>query len=229
MLACVHASGRDRHARARRRPRAHGAEHRGHGALLRVDDPRSFARTARRRSAPRSCSCSSPPARSASPARSSARPRRWPPRGVRTSVLIANQLVGAAKLARLVALAQRPARADRRGRQRRAGRRARRRARGRAGVRLGALIEVDIGMHRCGTGRARGDGRARAAARGEPRRATAASWATRATRCSCPTPAKRKELAEAAQRAAARARRARCARRGSRPRSSPPAAPAPSS
>ena len=71
--------------------------------------------------------------------------------GVRASVLIANQLVGAAKLARLVELArvlpelivavdsaEQIEALDA--------------AVGRAGVRLGALVEVDTGMHRCGTG-----------------------------------------------------------------------------
>lgn len=71
--------------------------------------------------------------------------------GVRASVLIANQLVGAAKLVRLVALAralpelivavdsaEQIAALDA--------------AVGHAGVRLGAIVEVDTGMHRCGTG-----------------------------------------------------------------------------
>jgi len=71
--------------------------------------------------------------------------------GVRASVLIANQLVGAAKLARLVELAkllpelivavdsaEQVAALDA--------------AVGGAGVRLGAIVEVDTGMHRCGTG-----------------------------------------------------------------------------
>ena len=71
--------------------------------------------------------------------------------GVRASVLIANQLVGAAKLARLVELARvlpelivavdSAEQVD-----------ALDAAVGRAGVRLGALVEVDTGMHRCGTG-----------------------------------------------------------------------------
>lgn len=70
--------------------------------------------------------------------------------GVRASVLIANQLVGAAKLARLVELAralpelivavdsaEQIAALDA--------------AVGGAGARLGAIVEVDTGMHRCGT------------------------------------------------------------------------------
>src|SRR5262245_24188217 len=73
--------------------------------------------------------------------------------GIRASVLIANQLVGAAKLARLVELArvlpelivavdsgEQIAALDA--------------AAGGAGVRLGAIVEVDTGMHRCGTGTA---------------------------------------------------------------------------
>ncbi len=70
--------------------------------------------------------------------------------GVRTSVLIANQLVGSAKLARLVALAKElpelivavdsTAQID-----------ALDAALAGSGVRVGALIEADIGMHRCGT------------------------------------------------------------------------------
>jgi D-serine deaminase-like pyridoxal phosphate-dependent protein len=70
--------------------------------------------------------------------------------GVRTSVLIANQLVGAAKLARLVALAKdlpelivavdSAAQVD-----------ALDAALAGSGARVGALIEADIGMHRCGT------------------------------------------------------------------------------
>ncbi len=70
--------------------------------------------------------------------------------GVRTSVLIANQLIGAAKLARLVALAKllpelivavdSAAQVD-----------ALDAALADSGARVGALIEADIGMHRCGT------------------------------------------------------------------------------
>jgi D-serine deaminase-like pyridoxal phosphate-dependent protein len=70
--------------------------------------------------------------------------------GVRTSVLIANQLVGASKLARLVALAKElpelmvavdsAAQVD-----------ALDAALAGAGARVGVLIEADIGMHRCGT------------------------------------------------------------------------------
>jgi D-serine deaminase-like pyridoxal phosphate-dependent protein len=70
--------------------------------------------------------------------------------GVRTSVLIANQLVGAAKLARLVALARElpelivavdsAAQVD-----------ALDAALAGTNARLGALIEADTGMHRCGT------------------------------------------------------------------------------
>jgi D-serine deaminase-like pyridoxal phosphate-dependent protein len=70
--------------------------------------------------------------------------------GVRTSVLIANQIVGAAKLARLVALARElpelivavdsAAQVD-----------ALDAALAGSSARVGALVEVDTGMHRCGT------------------------------------------------------------------------------
>jgi D-serine deaminase-like pyridoxal phosphate-dependent protein len=70
--------------------------------------------------------------------------------GVRTSVLIANELIGRAKLTRLVALAvalpelivavDSAAQVD-----------ALDAAIADSGVRLGAVIEADIGMHRCGT------------------------------------------------------------------------------
>jgi D-serine deaminase-like pyridoxal phosphate-dependent protein len=70
--------------------------------------------------------------------------------GVRTSVLIANQLIGKAKLTRLVVLAadlpelmvavDSAAQVD-----------ALDAAVAGSGVRLGAVIEADIGMHRCGT------------------------------------------------------------------------------
>jgi D-serine deaminase-like pyridoxal phosphate-dependent protein len=70
--------------------------------------------------------------------------------GVRTSVLVANQITGPAKLARLVALARAlpelivavdsPAQVDALDAAARA-----------ADVRVGALVEVDTGMHRCGT------------------------------------------------------------------------------
>jgi D-serine deaminase-like pyridoxal phosphate-dependent protein len=72
--------------------------------------------------------------------------------GVRTSVLIANQVVGDAKLERLVALAPRCAElivAVDSAAQVEALDRSLARAGG--GVRVGALVEVDVGMHRCGT------------------------------------------------------------------------------
>ena len=147
--------------------------------------------------------------------------------GVRASVLIANQLVGAAKLARLVELARVAARADRRGRlgASRSTRSTRRCGRARRAAR-----RARRGRHRHAPLRnrhARGDRRARAEARAS-RVGYRGVMGYEGHAVLVADAAKRKELAEAAAHGAARSTSRRCARRGSRPRSSRPAARAPS-
>ncbi len=145
--------------------------------------------------------------------------------GIR-DVLVTNEIVGAAKLARLAALARDATigvLVDDAANVRHLGAAARA-----AGATLDVLVEIDVGMHRCGVAPGRGS-RARPAGRAHagtalsrrPRLSRGGAASARARRAASRHPAKRR---------GSRARRRRRSRpAASRARSSPARAPAPGS